>query len=140
MLAPERKEQIIGTVEIRQVFIVSKVGADCRLYGHRRDGQARPSVRIIRQNVVVHRWGELESLKRFKDDVKEVKQGYECGLQSELQRHPGRRPTGSVRNRRSGPLAVSAARSTGAGGEAALSWPARLGHQEDPMAKNSFPR
>ena len=80
MLAPERKEQVIGTVEIRQVFIVSKVGAiaGCMVT----DGMVKrgSSVRIIRQNVVVHQ-GELESLKRFKDDVKEVKQGYECGLQ-----------------------------------------------------------
>ena len=80
MLAPEKKEQILGTVEIRQVIFVSKVGniAGCMVT----DGLVKRSarVRVIRQNVVVHD-GELDSLKRFKDDVKEVKQGYECGLQ-----------------------------------------------------------
>ncbi|MFC3533024.1 translation initiation factor IF-2 [Vogesella facilis] len=79
MLAPEKKEQVLGTVEIRQVITVSKVGniAGCMVT----DGLVKrsASVRLIRNNVVVHT-GELDSLKRFKDDVKEVKQGYECGL------------------------------------------------------------
>lgn len=79
MLAPEKKEQILGTVEIRQVITVSKVGniAGCMVT----DGMIKrsASIRLIRNHVVVHT-GELESLKRFKDDVKEVKQGYECGL------------------------------------------------------------
>ncbi|MEN3813446.1 translation initiation factor IF-2, partial [Chromobacterium piscinae] len=79
MLAPEKKEQILGTVEIRQVITVSKVGniAGCMVT----DGMIKrsASIRLIRNNVVIHT-GELESLKRFKDDVKEVKQGYECGL------------------------------------------------------------
>ncbi|WP_330217168.1 EF-Tu/IF-2/RF-3 family GTPase, partial [Chromobacterium subtsugae] len=79
MLAPEKKEQILGTVEIRQVISVSKVGniAGCMVT----DGMIKrtASVRLIRNHVVVHT-GELESLKRFKDDVKEVRQGYECGL------------------------------------------------------------
>jgi translation initiation factor IF-2 len=79
MLAPEKKEQILGTVEIRQVIPVSKVGniAGCMVT----DGivKRHAQVRLIRNNVVIHT-GELDSLKRFKDDVKEVKQGYECGL------------------------------------------------------------
>ncbi len=79
MLAPEKKEQILGTVEIRQVIPVSKVGniAGCMVT----DGVIKrtASIRLIRNHVVVHT-GELDSLKRFKDDVKEVKQGYECGL------------------------------------------------------------
>ncbi|QJQ52270.1 translation initiation factor IF-2 [Vitreoscilla sp. C1] len=79
MLAPEKKEQILGTAEIRQVISVSKVGniAGCMVTDGvvKRDAQ----VRLIRNNVVVHT-GALDSLKRFKDDVKEVKQGYECGL------------------------------------------------------------
>lgn len=79
MLAPEKKEQILGTVEIRQVITVSKVGniAGCMVT----DGMIKrsASVRLIRNHVVIHT-GELDSLKRFKDDVKEVKQGYECGL------------------------------------------------------------
>ena len=79
MLSPEKREQIIGTVEIRQVFVVSKVGSIAGCYVL--DGMVKRNsrVRLLRSNVVVHD-GELESLKRFKDDVKEVKSGYECGL------------------------------------------------------------
>lgn len=79
MLAPEQKESIIGMVEIRQVISVSKVGniAGCMVTDGlvKRDAQ----VRLIRNNVVMHT-GVFESLKRFKDDVKEVRQGFECGL------------------------------------------------------------
>ncbi|XXQ67847.1 translation initiation factor IF-2 [Neisseriaceae bacterium B1] len=79
MLSPEEKEQITGTVEIRQVITVSKVGniAGCMVT----DGVVKrdSKVRIIRNNVVIHT-GELSSLKRFKDDVKEVRMGFECGL------------------------------------------------------------
>ncbi|HSD59749.1 MAG TPA: translation initiation factor IF-2 [Burkholderiales bacterium] len=79
MLAPERKESITGLVEIRQVFRISKVGtvAGCMvLEGVVRRGS---SVRVVRDGVVIHT-GELDSLKRFKDDVREVKAGLECGL------------------------------------------------------------
>ncbi len=79
MLAPEQKEQITGTVEIRQVITVSKVGniAGCMVT----DGVVKRDshIRLIRNNVVVHT-GMLESLKRYKDDVKEVRMGFECGL------------------------------------------------------------
>ncbi len=79
MLAPERRENVIGLVEIRQVFKVSRLGniAGCMvLEGVVRRGA---QVRLLRDNVVV--WtGELDSLKRFKDDAKEVKEGFECGL------------------------------------------------------------
>ncbi|PIT59504.1 translation initiation factor IF-2 [Snodgrassella alvi] len=79
MLAPEQKENVIGMVEIRQVITVSKVGniAGCMVT----DGLIKRDshVRLIRNNVVIHT-GELSSLKRFKDDVKEVRQGFECGL------------------------------------------------------------
>ena len=79
MLAPEEKEQVTGTVEIRQVISVSKVGniAGCMVT----DGLVKRDshVRLIRNNVVIHT-GELSSLKRFKDDVKEVRMGFECGL------------------------------------------------------------
>ncbi|MDY0012760.1 MAG: translation initiation factor IF-2 [Rhodocyclaceae bacterium] len=79
MLSPEKREEIIGMVEIRQVFHISRVGtiAGCMV----KDGVVKrsASVRLLRNNVVVHQ-GELESLKRFKDDVKEVREGYECGL------------------------------------------------------------
>ena len=79
MLTPDKKEEITGMVEIRQVFLVSKVGAiaGCLVL----DGVVKrnSSVRLLRDNVVV--WsGELDSLKRFKDDAKEVRAGVECGL------------------------------------------------------------
>jgi translation initiation factor IF-2 len=79
MLAPERKENAVGLVEIRQVFRISKVGAVAGCYvleGLIRRGS---KVRLLRDNVVIHE-GELDSLKRFKDDVREVKAGFECGL------------------------------------------------------------
>ncbi|WP_137938393.1 translation initiation factor IF-2 [Chitinivorax sp. B] len=80
MLAPEKREQVIGNVEVRQVFHVSKIGTIAGCFVH--DGLIKRNarVRVLRSNVVIHD-GELESLKRFKDDVKEVKLGYECGLQ-----------------------------------------------------------
>ena len=79
MLSPEKKESIIGLVEIREVFRISKVGAVAGCYVL--DGLVKrgSSVRVLRSNVVVHT-GELDSLKRFKDDVREVKAGFECGL------------------------------------------------------------
>lgn len=82
MLSPELKEQVIGTAEIRETFKISKVGtvAGCFV----KDGKiTRDSkVRVIRDGIVVYT-GELGSLKRFKDDVKEVKSGFECGLNIE---------------------------------------------------------
>jgi translation initiation factor IF-2 len=79
MLAPERKETVLGLVEVRNVFKISKVGtvAGCMVT----EGLVRrgSSVRLIRGGVVMHT-GELDSLKRFKDDVREVKAGFECGL------------------------------------------------------------
>jgi len=79
MLAPERKENVIGLVEIREVFRISKVGAvaGCMVL----DGVVKrgAQVRLLRDNVVIYT-GELDSLKRFKDDVREVKAGFECGL------------------------------------------------------------
>ncbi|MFM1859835.1 MAG: translation initiation factor [Pseudomonadota bacterium] len=79
MLAPERRENTLGMVEIRQVFKVSKLGniAGCMVLEGivRRDAH----IRLIRENVVI--WtGYLDSLKRFKDDAKEVREGFECGL------------------------------------------------------------
>ena len=79
LLSPEKKESALGLAEIRQVFRITKVGAVAGCYVL--DGLLKRSarVRVLRNNVVVHD-GELESLKRFKDDVKEVKAGFECGL------------------------------------------------------------
>ena len=79
MLTPDKKEEITGMVEIRQVFLVSKIGAiaGCLVL----DGVIKrtSSVRLLRDNIVV--WsGDLDSLKRFKDDAKEVRAGVECGL------------------------------------------------------------
>jgi translation initiation factor IF-2 len=80
MLSPEFKEEIRGNAEIRETFKISKVGtiAGCMVI----DGKIirNSGVRIIREGVVIYT-GELESLKRFKDDVKEVTKGYDCGLQ-----------------------------------------------------------
>ncbi len=79
MLAPEKKEVISGLVDVRQVFRVPKMGAvaGCMVL----EGWVKRSsqVRVLRNNVVIHT-GELESLKRFKDDVREVKAGFECGM------------------------------------------------------------
>ena len=80
MLAPEKREAVIGLVEVRQVFVISRVGTIAGCYVL--DGMIKRNsrVRLLRNHVV--QWdGELESLKRFKDDVKEVKSNYECGLQ-----------------------------------------------------------
>ena len=79
MLSPEIKESILGLVEIRNVFKISKVGAVAG--GMVLDGVIKrgSSVRVLRDGVVIHT-GELDSLKRFKDDVKEVKASFECGL------------------------------------------------------------
>ncbi|MBU1237359.1 MAG: translation initiation factor IF-2 [Gammaproteobacteria bacterium] len=79
MLSPEKKENIIGQVEIRQVFRISRVGAVAGCMVLSGVVKRNASVRVLRDNVVIHT-GELESLKRFKDDVREVKEGFECGL------------------------------------------------------------
>ncbi|WP_281636388.1 translation initiation factor IF-2 [Flavobacterium marginilacus] len=80
MLAPEMKEEVLGTAEIRELFKISKVGtiAGCMVTDGKitRNGK----IRIVRDGVVVHE-GELIALKRFKDDVKEVTKGYDCGIQ-----------------------------------------------------------
>jgi len=79
MLAPERRENVIGLVEVRQVFKVPKVGAVAGCYVLEGLVKRGSQVRVLRDHVVIHS-GELESLKRFKDDVKEVRSGFECGL------------------------------------------------------------
>lgn len=79
MLSPEIRESILGTVEIRNVFKITKVGAVAGCYVTDGIIKRSSSVRLVRDSVVIHT-GELDSLKRFKDDVKEVKSGFECGL------------------------------------------------------------
>ena len=80
MLAPKFEEAVIGHVEVRQTFKVSKVGTI--IGGYVTDGkiERNSKVRVVREGIVIYD-GELASLRRFKDDVKEVKEGYECGLQ-----------------------------------------------------------
>jgi translation initiation factor IF-2 len=80
MLAPEMKEEVLGTAEVRELFKISKVGtiAGCMVMDGKIARNAK--IRIIREGVVVHT-GELIALKRFKDDVKEVAKGYDCGIQ-----------------------------------------------------------
>jgi translation initiation factor IF-2 len=79
MLAPEQREEIIGTAEIRTVFVASKIGtvAGCMVTS----GEVRRNARfrLLRDNVVIYT-GEIESVKRMKDDVREVKEGFECGI------------------------------------------------------------
>lgn len=78
-IAPKHREKFLGYAEIRQVFSISRVGKVAGCYvteGHVKRGCG---VRLLRENVVIHE-GELSQLKRFKDDVKEVARGYECGL------------------------------------------------------------
>jgi translation initiation factor IF-2 len=79
MLAPERKESVIGLVEVRQVFRISKIGTVAGCYVLEGLVKRGAQVRVLRDSVVVHT-GEIDSLKRFKDDVREVKAGFECGM------------------------------------------------------------
>jgi translation initiation factor IF-2 len=79
MLAPEFKEFITGNVEVREVFKISKVGtvAGCMVT----DGYVKRNnkIRVVRDGIVMYT-GDIQQLRRFKDDVAEVKQGYECGI------------------------------------------------------------
>ena len=79
LLAPEKKESVTGLVQVRQVFHISKVGTVAGCYVLEGVVKRGSLVRVLRDNIVVHT-GELDSLKRFKDDVREVKAGFECGL------------------------------------------------------------
>ncbi len=79
MLSPEEKEEIVATLEVREVFKVSKVGSVAGCYVKEGKISRNTKVRVIRDGIVVYT-GDLGSLKRFKDDVKEVNTGYECGL------------------------------------------------------------
>ena len=79
MLAPEKKESAIGLVEVREVYRISKVGAVAGCYVQDGVIKRNSKIRILRDDVIIFT-GELDSLKRFKDDVKEVKSNFECGL------------------------------------------------------------
>jgi translation initiation factor IF-2 len=79
MLAPEQRENRLGLVDVREVYRISKVGTVAGCYVLEGVVRRGAKIRVLRDNVVVHD-GELDSLKRFKDDVREVKAGFECGL------------------------------------------------------------
>ncbi len=79
MLSPERKEETLGLVEIREIFRVPKIGAVAGCMVLEGIVKRNCRVRLLRDNIVLHD-GELDSLRRFKDDVKEVREGFECGL------------------------------------------------------------
>jgi translation initiation factor IF-2 len=79
MLAPEKREEILGVAEVRRVFVVSKIGsiAGCMVLSGLAKRSAR--ARLLRENVVIYT-GEIESLRRGKDDASEVRANFECGI------------------------------------------------------------
>ena len=107
LLAPTLRERFLGNAAIREVFNITKVGkvAGCMVT----EGIVRrgAKVRLLRDNVVIHE-GTLKTLKRFKDEVREVREGYECGMAFEnYRRHPDRRRDRVLRDRRSRARAVA---------------------------------
>ena len=82
MLAPKFEEKVIGNVEVRQIFKISNVGTVPAAFVLNGKVERNAGVRVIRDNIVIHD-GHLATLKRFKDDVKEVSKGFECGMQIE---------------------------------------------------------
>ena len=82
LLDPIYEEKVIGNVEVRQTFKISNVGTIAGGYVKEGKIERNAGVRVIREDIVIHE-GKLISLKRFKDDVKEVSKGFECGLQIE---------------------------------------------------------
>lgn len=79
MLSPEIEEQITGSIEVREVFNITKVGTIAGCYVLEGTINRKNKIRVIRDGIVIHT-GQIKDLKRFKDDVKEVKHGYECGI------------------------------------------------------------
>ncbi|VWX63290.1 translation initiation factor IF-2 [Burkholderiales bacterium 8X] len=79
MLAPERREEVIGSAEIRTVFVASKIGTVAGSYVTAGSVNRNAHFRLLRDNVVIYT-GEIDSLKRMKDDVREVREGFECGI------------------------------------------------------------
>ena len=141
MLAPERKENRLGLVEVRKVFRISQ-GRHGRRLHRSLDGVVRrgAQVRVLRDSVVVHD-GELDSLKRFKDDVREVKARLRVRpVAQELQRRPGGRPARGLRDRRGRAHAVAARSASPIEREATFA--ARAAHRRaDPArARGAAPR
>ena len=92
--------EVLGMVEVRQVFRISKVGTVAGCYVTEGLVKRSAQVRVLRDSVVIHT-GDIDSLKRFKDDVREVKAGFECGMSLKSFSGPqGRRPVRGVRGRR----------------------------------------
>jgi translation initiation factor IF-2 len=79
MLAPEQREEALGTAEIRTVFVASKIGTVAGSYITSGQVTRGCKFRLLRDNVVVYS-GDIESVRRLKDDVREVKEGFECGI------------------------------------------------------------
>ena len=79
MLDPEFEEKVIGQAEVRETILVSKIGTIAGSYVTEGKISRDAGVRIIRDSIVIHE-GEIDALKRFKDDAKEVARGYECGI------------------------------------------------------------
>jgi translation initiation factor IF-2 len=79
MLSPEEREVMLGTAEVRQIFRVPRVGTVAGCMVTHGEIQRRGRIRVVRDGVQVYE-GDLGSLKRFKDDVREVREGFECGL------------------------------------------------------------
>jgi translation initiation factor IF-2 len=79
MLSPEQREKVLGAAEVREVFKISKVGAIAGCYVTDGIIERKGKIRLIRGGSTVYT-GEIQSLKRFKDDVKEVREGFECGI------------------------------------------------------------
>jgi translation initiation factor IF-2 len=79
LLSPEEREVMLGTAEVRQIFKVPRVGTVAGCMVTQGEIQRRGKIRVIRDSVQIYE-GELGSLKRFKDDVREVREGFECGL------------------------------------------------------------
>jgi len=82
LLAPELREEVVGVAEIRKVFKVSKVGSIAGAYVNSGKISRTDNVRVIRDGIEIYS-GKIESLKRFKEDAREVQQGYECGIKIE---------------------------------------------------------
>jgi len=81
-MTPELRESLLGNAEIREVFTVSKIGKVAGCYVSEGTVKRGAKVRLLRDDVVIHE-GSLSTLKRFKDDVREVQQNYECGMSFE---------------------------------------------------------
>ena len=79
MLAPEQREEVMGTAEIRTVFVATKIGTIAGSYITSGKVRRNSLIRVFREGVEIHT-GNISSLKRFKDDAKEVDSGYECGI------------------------------------------------------------